>query len=626
MKKHILLTTLLLSALTVTAQAQTLNSSEIDGFINAQMKRFAVPGLGLAIVKDGKVVYSKGYGLRDSSKKEAVNADTLFAIGSSTKSFTSLGIMQLVEAGKLNLDTPVNTYLPDLKFSDANKAKSVTLRRLLSMSSGLPRADQFWAFDPSVKTRTQMLQTISQIPFTAEVGQKFQYCNQNFTAAGAVLEKIGGQSWEAYSKANILTPLGMNRTVFDWDSAVKDGNYATGHGVGLTGAKTTPSFDRFAIVGPAGSIHASANDMGKYLMFQLNGGKLVSNKSLETMHSQTIRIRSEQTFPGVADTGYGLGWFNEEYRGVRLIEHGGNINGFSTEMQIIPSKGIGFVIMVNLDGAGEFGRQTRLGLTERLLDIKPRNDLEGSSFERNQAILEGTRTYKAAPEQLRGIEGTYTLIDGSTFKVSVQNNQAMLEQNGLKLTLLPASATQYIAYSAELNLLVTLTFENTGDFIWVYQDEQVIGVRTPSPASSSTALATVNTITDSKKTYSFTLPSTLKLEQSPPNTIIATSSNPEGTFVFATAAAQATLEDSALVILKQFDPTFALKPVQKSVIPVGGINWTQLIYVLPNDQILAALVTQRGNTVHAIVVQASSKNINSLAQQINDILSSYKFL
>ncbi len=631
MKRNLLFSAVLVSLTSSFAVAQNVNTADIDAFINAQLNSFDVPGLGLAIVKDGQVVYSKGYGVRDLKTKTPVNADTLFAIGSSSKSFTALGVMQQVTAGKLDLDKPINTYLPNLKFSDASKASKVTLRHLLSMSSGLPRADQLWYADPNLKTRQQMLETIAKIPFVGEVGTVWNYCNQNFIAAGAALEGVTNQTWEAYTKANIFAPLGMNRSVFEWNDVVKDGNYASGYASGTKGVEPMAAFDRLVIAGPAGSIHSSATEMGRYLAFQLssgqvNGKMLVSKKQLEVMHTQAIAVEDFPTRPrGVALPGYGLGWFTSEYRGVKVVDHGGNINGFTAQMQLLPEKGIGFVLLTNMDGANEFTGTTRLGLTERLLNMQPRSDFGQSDYAKGKALKAQALTYKPNPTDLKKLEGTYELITGDIIEISVKDGVLSGSQNGLEFNLVAASATKYLLeLPGQISILdFKISFSGT---IWMYQDDELVGVnRFGSSATSTTASASAE-LKDSKGRYTASLPSALKIVQATPDFTIAQSATPKATFVFSAGEAKANLETSVLVLLKQLDSSFDLKPMRSDQLPaVNGVTWTQFLYTLPGDQTLAVLATERNKVVHMVAVQALTKDINAAAPLLNQILSSYKF-
>jgi CubicO group peptidase (beta-lactamase class C family) len=611
------------------AMGQSLNTADIDAFINAQMKAYDVPGLAFAVVQDGKIVYTKGYGVRDLKTKTPVNADTLFAIGSSSKSFTALGVMQQVEAGKLDLDKPINTYLPKLKFSDSSKAPKVTLRRLLSMSTGLPRADLVWYTNENLKTRQQMLETIEKIPFVSEVGASWNYCNQNFIAAGAALETVSNQSWEAYTKANIFAPLGMNRSVFEWNDVVKDGNYALGYSAGFKGVEAMAPFDRLVIAGPAGSIHSSANEMARYIAFQLsngqvNGKALVSKRLLDAMHKPEIAIDDFPMRPrGVALPGYGMGWFTSEYRGVKIVEHGGNINGFTAGMQLMPEKGLGFVILSSLDGAGEFSTTTQLGLTERLLNLQPRNDFGQSDYAKAKALQARAKTYQAKPEDLKKLEGTYTLTTGDTLEISFKNGQLSGLQSGVELSLIAASPTEYLVDFA--GQVIELEFkESSNGVIWLYQGGELAGVRTPKATSSPTVAA--KEVKDSQGRYSAMLPSALKIVQTTPNFTIAQSDAPKATFVLSAGEAKANLETSVLVLLKQVDSSFDLKPTRTDQLPVmGGVTWTQFLYTLPGGQTLAVVATERNKTVYMVAVQALTKDINAAAPFLNQIISSYKF-
>ena len=613
------------------ALAQDINTREIDQFVAAQMKRFDIPGVGLAIVKDGKIAYAKGYGVRDLKTNTPVNADTLFAIGSSSKSFTALGVMQQVDAGKLNLDAPINTYLPNLKFSDAARGAKVTLRSLLSMTSGLPRSDSSWAFDDTINTRAKMLETIADIGFTDDPGKVFQYCNQNFVAAGAALEAVTGQSWEAYTKINIFTPLGMTRSFFEFSDAVKDGNYAAGNGVRLNGVQGVPAFDRLVIAGPAGSIHSSANEMARYVTFQLGrgdlGGKrIVSAKQLEAMHTQQIGIDEDVGIPGVAFSGYGFGWFTGEYRGIKIVEHGGNINGFTANMQLIPAKGLGIVLLTNMDSAEDFGNATRFGLTERLVNLQPRNEFKNASYPSLKAKLEAARTYKPTPEALKAIEGSYALINGDTLTVRVKDGKLEATLSGQTFPLVPASASEFLIDLGSSDLgssLIEVEFRNgMNGIMWLYQQGELVGVRLPSgaPAASSE-------LRDPNGRYRLTLPTGQTAVNNAPSFTVVEYANPNAAFMFMTGDAKATLEASIETLIRQVDAGFNIKPAQTTKLPpLNGIAWTQLLYPLPGEQTLAVLATQQGSTVYVIAVQAKTGDLNALAGKLREIVSSYQIL
>lgn len=607
-------------------QAQNLNTLEIDRFVQESMKRHGVPGVGLAVVMDGKVVYTKGYGVRDTKTNTAVNADTLFAIGSVSKSFTSLGAMQLVDAGKLSLNTKVSAVLPNLKFSDSSKGANLTLQNLLSHTSGMDRADDLWYFDKTIKTREDMLGTVAKIPFNEPIGTSWQYCNQNFVIAGAMLEKTTGKTWEEYTKQNIFAPLGMKRSVFEIADAVKDGNYAQGFQLGLNGADPIPAFDRMVIAGPAGSIISSASDMAQYAALQLsngvwNGKQLLSKTALETMHSRQVEISGlPSSTPGLAFPSYGLAWFNEEYRGVNMVEHGGNIDGFSAEVELVPSKGLGIVILSNLNGANGFTQEVRLGITERALGMTPLSEFKPS---RLSSQLEAAKTFKPDLEVLKSLEGKYRLISGDSMVIGLKDGQLSLTQDGQTFPLIASDKTSFILNV--MGLLIPLEFKiDPSGLFWVYQDGQLIGVRVP--ASSSTVPAS-SEFKNTANQYSFTLPANLTLAQQTPNFSVFESSTPAAAVIVATTKAQTDLEQSVKAVVGQFDPSFKQKPDNVRELPaINGVVWTQYLYQLPNDQILVALAARKGDTAFVIVTQLKAADVGAFTPTINQLLSSFKIL
>lgn len=607
-------------------QAQNLNTFEIDRFVMDAMKRHTVPGASLALVMDGKVVYTKGYGVRDTKTNLAVNANTLFPIGSVSKSFTALGAMQLTDAGKLSLNTKVNAVLPNLKFSDSSKGAQVTLGNVLSHTSGMDRADELWALDSTVNTTEKMLATVAKIPFSAEVGTKFQYCNQNFVIAGAMISKTTGNSWEDYTRKNIFAPLNMKRSVFDPKDAVTDGNYAAGFQTGLNGATPMPGFDRFIVAGAAGSIISSAAEMGEYTAFQLSNGtwkgsRIVSQNALDTMHSTQIEIDGDtSSIPGLAFPGYGLAWLSEEYRGLNIVEHGGNINGFTAEVQLVPSKHMGLVILTNLNGANDFTKEVRLGITERTLGMSPLSQFKPSPV---ISQLEAAKTFKPDLVALKSLEGKYALVTGDSANLSLKDGQLMLTQGGQTFPMIPASATSFIVNVFGSLILLEFQIDSSG-LVWVAQDGSVVGVRLPL---NSTSTASSSEFTNASMQFRLTLPASLQIAQQTPNFTVLESLTPPAAVILATTPAKPDLEQSVKEVVNQFDPSFNQKPDNvRELPPLNGVVWTQYLYNIPGDQILVALVTKKGNTAFIIIIQLKTADLNALTPVVNQLLMSYKIL
>ena len=336
--KVISISTILLSALLTGAAAQTGNASgsasgsaldpkSLDRFVAQEMKNYDVPGVGLAIVENGKIVYAHGYGVRDVATGRKVDGNTQFAVGSVTKSFTALGIMRLVDKGLVRLDTPVIKYLPELRLKTPEATRTVTVRNLLTHTSGLSR-DDTGLLDPNF-TVARVIASAARTPLVGKPGKVYVYSNVNAILAGEIIHRLSGQSWEAFTRSEILKPLGMSKTNFTQAAMKGTGNFATPHALDvLSGLKATPFY---ALGGraAAGAINASPAEMARYLQFQLGNGKpLITQKSLNAMHARFIRsdeaniggtigLAAAQTAKAknvtappslVTDNGYGFFW------------------------------------------------------------------------------------------------------------------------------------------------------------------------------------------------------------------------------------------------------------------------------------------------------------------------------
>jgi CubicO group peptidase (beta-lactamase class C family) len=236
---------------------------EIDSLITDLMALYDVPGVGLALVQEGEVRYSKGYGLRNTIDQTPVGPNTAFAIGSVTKSFTALGVQLLAAEGKVDLDAPITTYIPDLKLSDAEALKILSLRHLLSHTSGLSSFDTGQqVLTANQISRAEFIQAISTMPLINQPGKGFIYANQNFVLAGLVIERVTGKTWEDFILERIFTPLGMTNASYDEIGLTSGKDTAAPHDLDVfKGMIPVPFTPNLSAVGPAGSINAGAEDM-----------------------------------------------------------------------------------------------------------------------------------------------------------------------------------------------------------------------------------------------------------------------------------------------------------------------------------------------------------------------------
>jgi CubicO group peptidase (beta-lactamase class C family) len=323
--------------------------AKIEEKTDARRKELGIPGMSLVIVKDGEVIYMKGLGYKDFENKIAVTPDTQFAIGSATKAFTALSVLMTQDEGKLSLDDSPKKYLPYFKMYDPDTDKNITIRDLLSHSSGLNRTDL--AMVTGKLTRAELIQVAAQARPTAKLREKFQYQNLMFTAGGEIVATVEKTPWEKFVPARILKPLGMNNTSMSMKDMEKAADKSFGYNYNFDTKETTKlPYRDINEVAPAGSINSSAKDMAQWLKFVLGGGsvdgkRLVSEKSFAEWLKPQMKVNASGT------VNYGLGWFLQKWNGMTVVQHGGNIDGFNSLVAMIPEKKLGFVMLTNVSAS-----------------------------------------------------------------------------------------------------------------------------------------------------------------------------------------------------------------------------------------------------------------------------------
>ena len=343
---------------------------QVDAFV-AKYERADNSGLALGVVKGGQLVYFKGYGYRDRAKKLPVTAATLFAIGSNTKAFTSLAISMLAEAGKANLETPLQAQLPGFAMSDAQVTSKITPVDMMSHRTGLPRHDLLWYLTPF--SRFELFKKIPFLALNRHAGlgfrEGFQYNNLMFMTIGVWIEALTRQTWESFVGHRILAPLGMTSTNFSIAGIQSAPDFARPYE-----GNTSLEFRDIQPIGPAGSINSSVNDLTKWLAFQLRHGKTATGRALvsEATHERLFKKESDAsaTFPGGESVGYGLGWFLSDINGHRVIWHGGNIDGFSSFVSFVPDSDLAVIILTNESDASAFEFPITVPATAAHPDIK----------------------------------------------------------------------------------------------------------------------------------------------------------------------------------------------------------------------------------------------------------------
>jgi CubicO group peptidase (beta-lactamase class C family) len=329
------------------AAAQKLDS--FDAFANQALRDWKCDGFSIAVIQDGKVILSKGYGLRNVKRNLPVTEKTLFAIGSSTKSFTVTSLGVLVDQGKLEWDKPVRDYLPDFKMWDPFATERMTTRDLVTHRSGLPRHDLMWYNSPF--SREELFQRLRYLEPNKDFRTTFQYQNLMFMTAGYLAGHVAGMTWEQLVRKAIFEPLGMAGSNFSVADSQKSSDFSLPYKVANDVVVDVP-FRNIDPIGPAGSINSNIEDMTKYLMMHLAKGKGVLSATNETqMTIPQMAIAAPSPDKELGDLSYGMGFFVTSYRGHKFVHHGGNIDGFSALVAFLPQDNIGLVILTNQDSS-----------------------------------------------------------------------------------------------------------------------------------------------------------------------------------------------------------------------------------------------------------------------------------
>jgi CubicO group peptidase (beta-lactamase class C family) len=336
------------------AEEQAAQVKSIDAYVEKAMRDWRIPGLSIAVVKDDKIIYAKGYGVREIGKPEKVDEKTLFPIGSITKSFTAASVGLLVDEKKMAWDDAVTKYLPDFQLYDQTLTQSVTMRDLLAHRTGLPRANGTLL---SPYNRAETLQRMRFLKPSAPLRAAFTYNNQMYLAAGKALEKVAQTGWEEFIKQRFFAPLNMTASNLSIASLKSEKNFAVPHNV-LGDKVQTMLFDDKDSIAPAGAVNSNAVELANWARLFLNNGQfegkqILSPTAVRIMHGQQTVIPvgglSQLLTPSTHLQGYGMGWFLRDYRGRKLVEHGGNVDGMTAQIGLLPEENLGVVILSNMN-------------------------------------------------------------------------------------------------------------------------------------------------------------------------------------------------------------------------------------------------------------------------------------
>ncbi len=425
-------------ALAITAVGQQpAQLAGFDEYAAKAMKDWEVPGMAIAVVKDDKVVYAKGYGVKKLGDPAPVDERTIFAIGSSSKAFTAATLAILVDEGKVKWDDPVSLYLPDFQLFDPYVSRELRIRDLLTHRSGLERGDMLWY--GTTNNRDEILRRTRHLRPTWSLRSQFGYQNLMYLAAGQLVAKVSGMSWDEFAKKKIFEPLGMSSTSTSIKTFKPGDNVSTPHA--KMGDKVEPiAWRDIDNIAPAGSINSNIVDMAQWLRLQLGKGTIDGKKVFSPavgneMHSPQTIIRLEGAYPILYPKAhffsYGMGWFLSDFKGRKLVEHGGAIDGMRAEVAMVPEENLGIVILTNMNGS-----VISMPLVYRLIDAfinEPQTDYSGNLLTAYKPLLAQAAAAEKKAESER-VMGTKPSLDldkyVGTYKNDLYGDASVVMENG----------------------------------------------------------------------------------------------------------------------------------------------------------------------------------------------------
>ncbi|PYZ96444.1 hypothetical protein CR205_12035 [Alteribacter lacisalsi] len=323
----------------------------LNVLLEEMMKNEPIPGLAVSVVKDGQVMMAKGFGVKNRDSQEPVTERSLFHMASVSKTFAALAVVRLAEQKKLGLDSLVTDYLPYFELED-KRYRQITIRHLLSHTSGLPDETHFdWA-DPAMDDGAleRYVTNISHQTLLREPGSAFHYSNIGFEILGDVIQKVSGRTFERYMKEEILTPIGMMDSSFmkaDTEAELLTSPHSL-HTHTYYGPEVNPIFPYSRFHAPSSTLCSNAVDLATYGSFLLSRGKeIISDEAFSSMTE-----KHGDTGWGEAVSNVGLSWFLGTYKGRRMFSHNGMDTGYRSSLIVLPEEDLSVAVMINADYIG----------------------------------------------------------------------------------------------------------------------------------------------------------------------------------------------------------------------------------------------------------------------------------
>lgn len=379
----------------IIARSQPLTGSQIDTLVERSMKAFRVPGIAVAVIKDGKVVHSKGYGLRSLKTQAKVDENTLFGIASNSKAFTAAALGMLVDESRLQWDDKVRDYIPEFKLYNPYVSEEFTIRDLLTHRSGLGlgAGDLMFFPDSSDFTLKDVMYNLRFLKPVSGFRTKYDYDNNLYIVAGEVVARISGKSWDDFVEERIMSPLGMTHSAASFDRLKDQSNVIDAHAP-VEGKVQVIARSTLKVGHSAGGINSGIADLGKWVMLHLAHGKygeglnkrLFSEEVHEEMWAPQTIIRVNN--PGAYNShfaAYGLGFFLTDVKGYKQVSHTGGLEGMVTQVTMIPELNLGIIVLTNQQEGGAFTSITNQ-IKDGYLNIKGTDRVSEYAAARNRSL------------------------------------------------------------------------------------------------------------------------------------------------------------------------------------------------------------------------------------------------
>ena len=421
-----------------------------ETFVRDALTAFGIPGCAIAVVQDEKLAYANGFGVTEQDGDIEVTANTLMMAGSVTKSFTTMMMGTLVDAGKIAWDQPVVEIMPEFAVSNPTLTPVITMRDLVCACVGIPRRDHELTFNSDELSAEDVIASVADLPFYTPVGESYQYNNQVVAAAGYIAALADGgvirEPPSAYIDSlqrRVLHPVAMPRTGTRRGRRGADDDHALPHGVTLDARYQPLDHMDVAVAevptAPSGGLWSSANDLARYIITQLQNGvgpeedRVISAENLEKTWTPQVPITTTAS--------YGLGWRIDQWKGLRIVGHGGNTTGYTSDVAFVPDVGIGVAVLVNAQNANVITG----GIRQRLLEIvfEQPNEVEPElkaaldDIDLQRAALPDMLAGPLDPNLARSLAGDYANPALGPVTISVVNGNLVADAGEFRVRLQP---------------------------------------------------------------------------------------------------------------------------------------------------------------------------------------------